>query len=649
MNAEFEAAEFLAMMTTEPEEQEIRDLIVQAVRGSIEALTHLHSFCCAQAHAAPLLPLLRAIIPHIKPSIIPAESLTLNPESANDVTRAKWSLLCLEEILRKKADVQMRRIQIQIVYHWRNHIFPWTLFLQRRYLCDYPEDEALTMLEVLGVVQILLKQIGFSPYNMYSPADTNVMHFCIDAWYRLAHVRTPPSAARQLTNAIGVALTSFWYGLNGKPPPLVLETLEREHVIADAAFIHVTWTFKVASAVPICVDPGDDFLALAGALERFSDVFHHPQMANILGPARCARLLMYILKFFTTRRQDITKLSPDFKCTQAHPELTSEDKHNPTGQRCLIEGRIIDDCWMVFSRSSQRAVGIEMYLAASNFGLLTNLIFSGHTPRPESATCVPRAPLHAAFMKTMLPLHMLLPRFFVALEQEFCRIDTLQIKPFPEDDAELEKAWDALKDKFWHLAYARDEAREKGRFFHRCLSDKCRNHFVYQPPEALKQCSGCHVVRYCSTQCQNAHWGKHRAQCYLFQCGRSNWRELGHGGFLGLAQFEAALYTDEWRKELPLLYAKQAKHRFASPDYPVLKIDQSLQQGKRIEPFSSLKPLFDQPCWKKSLPVLRSIGHICVMELSWGAEKVSLLSPLTALSVLKRPDIWTVPPYKRQR
>jgi hypothetical protein len=39
-------------------------------------------------------------------------------------------------------------------------------------------------------------------------------------------------------------------------------------------------------------------------------------------------------------------------------------------------------------------------------------------------------------------------------------------------------------------------------------------------PEALLLCSGCMGVKYCSAECQRAHWKRHRTECKRVQCER---------------------------------------------------------------------------------------------------------------------------------
>ena len=52
---------------------------------------------------------------------------------------------------------------------------------------------------------------------------------------------------------------------------------------------------------------------------------------------------------------------------------------------------------------------------------------------------------------------------------------------------------------------------ERGKLFYPCGNDDCENVGI-----GYKKCGRCNVQRYCSKQCQKAHWKKHKRACKLF-------------------------------------------------------------------------------------------------------------------------------------
>ncbi|KAL0947094.1 hypothetical protein HGRIS_013235 [Hohenbuehelia grisea] len=444
---------------------------------------------------------------------------------------------------------------------------------------------------------------------------------------------------RPVTDSMDAALSTFWQGGMRWLPSPVRSMMPRPHEVADAALSHASFCLEAASTIPSCADPRDRFLPLIRSLERMRDALEQPRVMTLVNPIGYTKLLMSVIDVFTERRSEISVLPRGCLCSKF--DIIDEDHHNPPGPRCLIEGQVIDTAWKLFSMCMREFVGIDIILEACKSDLLLNLTLSGSTPRPKSINFPERETIHLSLLKSTLPLYALYPRVYRALGRDLICSDFDRLQPFPKSDRELAKAWSEFNQSFMRLETIKERARGKAEFFERCMSAQCE-----LPGSAeLRQCSGCHVVRYCSSQCQSADWGTHRSHCYLFQCSKSHWKEFGHNGFLFLAEFEAS--SGGWNHVLPLLYKERAKHEYASPNYPVFTMDHSLHQERGWKPFSSFGRMWEQRCWKRSLPVLKEIGHLSVLQLPWGKEKLTILSPLTALSVLDAPDFWAVPSYTR--
>lgn len=49
---------------------------------------------------------------------------------------------------------------------------------------------------------------------------------------------------------------------------------------------------------------------------------------------------------------------------------------------------------------------------------------------------------------------------------------------------------------------------------------QCANCYVLGDVHHIRRCSGCHQIRYCSRECQEAHWEAHREWCYAHRTER---------------------------------------------------------------------------------------------------------------------------------
>jgi sulfatase maturation enzyme AslB (radical SAM superfamily) len=48
-------------------------------------------------------------------------------------------------------------------------------------------------------------------------------------------------------------------------------------------------------------------------------------------------------------------------------------------------------------------------------------------------------------------------------------------------------------------------------------TDVCRYCDKHKPAKQIKECSGCKITRYCSRECQLAHYPEHKSMCTLMQ------------------------------------------------------------------------------------------------------------------------------------
>ena len=49
--------------------------------------------------------------------------------------------------------------------------------------------------------------------------------------------------------------------------------------------------------------------------------------------------------------------------------------------------------------------------------------------------------------------------------------------------------------------------------FHRKQMEQCAHCGTRGVAESIRRCTGCHVTRYCSRDCQKGHWSRHKAAC----------------------------------------------------------------------------------------------------------------------------------------
>ncbi|KAL0947446.1 hypothetical protein HGRIS_013553 [Hohenbuehelia grisea] len=126
-----------------------KHIALQAANGSVEALQELSSYFNSQPPEClvPLLPILRA---YLDPKTTPASR---SPERTTFITGAKYALTYLSHFL---LEASSHRTMHHLIATQIEYSLPWLLFVLRRYVCIYPDDEIISLNEITHLLSAIL-------------------------------------------------------------------------------------------------------------------------------------------------------------------------------------------------------------------------------------------------------------------------------------------------------------------------------------------------------------------------------------------------------------------------------------------------------------------------------------------------------------
>ncbi|KAL0948835.1 hypothetical protein HGRIS_008959 [Hohenbuehelia grisea] len=447
----------------------------------------------------------------------------------------------------------------------------------------------------------------------------------MDIWFRLLRVHMPRKSLAEMIDTVSHVVDLFW---NADDPPAAAQKFG-PFPLANTAFEYVAVYADLLSKLPPNITSQHSVLTgLRSSLGRAQRVMLDKTVTNPIDSRRFAVVMMQILHVLILCHRTP---SPDNGATQSIP-FTRHDYFS----------LIISTAWTLCDMYIITSPGIDVVMDLCRFGLLENILGSGLKPGMLQFMPQSQSAHHIMLLEKTLPLYLLYPRGLKAILKATAAIERKGVKPHPPEDQNLPKAWSTFKAEVKKLRVLRDRAcTKKSLAFDSCHFPRCKT----PKPHTISRCGGCRVAGYCSDQCQRLDWKRHRETCYLFRCGRSDWKELGLRGYLFMAEFEATQKLDS--EQLAVLRQEERRHMFADPTYPIVKFSFTWKPISGILTFEDIEEMFKLKYWGASLPVLHAHRRICVLELQAGRFRAPLLSPLMALSFLRRPDLWSIPAYNR--